>query len=165
VIPIQDLQEGILFDSRDPFYRYPTGAVPAGTAIGLSLLIPRGECPLSVSVWFSQDGCPAQETELTFTENIRQYQRWTATVTPKETGIYWYTFRVKTPRGEQVYGRDAKNRPVCGRANPAAWQITLERNPDEPTDIAFDNNSMWHILIPVPKGMLTEETVILIDFS
>ena len=49
--------------------------------------------------------------------------------------------------------------------DPAAWQITLERNPDEPTDIAFDNNSMWHILIPVPKGMLTEETVILIDFS
>jgi hypothetical protein len=49
--------------------------------------------------------------------------------------------------------------------DPAAWQITLERNPDEPTDIAFNNNSMWHILIPVPKGMLTEETVILIDFS
>ena len=49
--------------------------------------------------------------------------------------------------------------------DPAAWQITLERNPDKPTDIAFDNNSMWHILIPVPKGMLTEETVILIDFS
>ena len=48
---------------------------------------------------------------------------------------------------------------------PTAWQITLERNPDEPTDIAFDNNSMWHILIPVPKGMLTEDAVILIDFS
>ena len=49
--------------------------------------------------------------------------------------------------------------------DPTAWQITLERNPDEPTDIAFDNNSMWHILIPVPKGMLTEDAVILIDFS
>ena len=124
MIPIQDVQEGILFDSRDPFYRNPIGAVPSGTAIGLSVLIPRGECPLSVSVWFSKDGCPAEEIELTFAENIRQHQRWTATVTPEETGIYWYTFRIKTPRGTQVYGRDAKNRPVCGRANPSAWQIT-----------------------------------------
>lgn len=48
---------------------------------------------------------------------------------------------------------------------PAAWQITLSRNPDEPTDIAFDNNSMWHILIPVPKGTLPEDAVILIDFE
>ncbi|MBP3300993.1 MAG: glycoside hydrolase family 13 protein [Clostridia bacterium] len=124
MIPIQDIQTGILFDSRDPFYRYPTGAVPAGTAIGLSLLIPRGECPLSVSVWFSRDGSPAEEIQLTFAENIRQYQRWAATVTPNRTGVFWYTFRIKTSRGEQVYGRDAKNRPVCGRANPSAWQIT-----------------------------------------
>lgn len=49
--------------------------------------------------------------------------------------------------------------------DPAAWQITLSRNPDEPTDIAFDNNSMWHILIPVEKGILTEDATILIDFE
>lgn len=48
---------------------------------------------------------------------------------------------------------------------PAAWQITLARNPEEPTDIAFDNNSMWHILIPVEKGLLAEDAVILIDFE
>lgn len=48
---------------------------------------------------------------------------------------------------------------------PAAWQITLARNPDMPTDIAFDNNSMWHILIPISKDTLTEDAVILIDFE
>lgn len=48
---------------------------------------------------------------------------------------------------------------------PAAWEITLARNPDEPTDIAFDNNSMWHILLPVPKGTLPEDATILIDFE
>ncbi|MBQ4322834.1 MAG: glycoside hydrolase family 13 protein [Clostridia bacterium] len=122
--PIHDNQTEILFDSRDPFYRSPTGAVPAGTAIGLSLLIPKGECPLSVTVWFAKDGTPAKETELVFTENIRQYQRWTATVTPTEAGVYWYTFRIKTPKGVKIYGRDLRNRPVCGRENPSAWQIT-----------------------------------------
>ena len=49
--------------------------------------------------------------------------------------------------------------------DPPAWQITLKRNPSEPTDIAFDNNSMWHILIPLPKGILPEEATILIDFE
>lgn len=47
----------------------------------------------------------------------------------------------------------------------AAWEITLARNPDTPTDTAFDNNSMWHILIPVEKGLLPEDAVILIDFE
>lgn len=124
MIPISDNQRGILFDSRDVFYRSPTGAVPAGTAIGLSLLIPRGECPLAVSVFFSKDGSNATEIPLEFTENIRQYQRWSATVIPEETGIYWYTFRIKTPKEVKIYGRDARNNPVCGRINPAAWQIT-----------------------------------------
>lgn len=125
MIPITDNQRDILFDSRNAFYRSPTGAVPAGTAIGLSLLIPRGLCPLSVGVWFSRDGESATQTELVFTENIRQYQRWSCTVTPEREGIYWYTFRIVTARGEQVYGRDARNRPVCGRENPSAWQVTV----------------------------------------
>ena len=49
--------------------------------------------------------------------------------------------------------------------DPPAWQINLKRNPDEPTDVAFDNNSMWHILIPLPKGILPKEATILIDFA
>ena len=48
---------------------------------------------------------------------------------------------------------------------PAAWEITLSRNPDEPTDVAFDNNSMWQILIPISKDTLSEDAVILIDFE
>ncbi len=123
--PVSDRQTGLLFDSRDSFYRAPVGAVPHGTAVTFSLLIPRGECPGRVSVWFSEDGRPAEETQLVFAENIRQYQRWTATVTPETPGIYWYTFRVETPERMLVYGRDAKNNPVCGRQNPAAWQMTV----------------------------------------
>lgn len=123
--PISDRQTGILFDSRDEFYRTPTGAVPAGTAVGLSLLIPRGECPTEVSVWFSEDGTPAREIPMLFTENIRQYQRWSAEVTPKTPGVFWYTFRICTAREVRVYGRDSRNEPVCGRKDPAAWQITV----------------------------------------
>lgn len=122
--PISDRQTGILFDSRDEFYRTPTGAVPAGTAVGLSLLIPRGECPTEVSVWFSEDGTPAREIPMLFTENIRQYQRWSAEATPKTPGVFWYTFRICTAREVRVYGRDSRNEPVCGRKDPAAWQIT-----------------------------------------
>ncbi len=122
--PINDRQTGVVFDSRDAFYRNPTGAVPAGTPITFSLLIPRGECPKRVSVYFSEDGVPATETEFEFLENIRQYQRWSGRVVPQKTGIYWYTFRVETTRGVSVYGRDSRNRPVCGRENPAAWQVT-----------------------------------------
>ncbi len=123
--PISDNQEQILFDSRDPFYRTPAGAFSAGTPLTLSLLIPRGECAKNVVLWFSKDGSQADEIPMVFAENIRQYQRWTATVTPKEPGVYWYTFRMDTPKGTLVYGRDAKNKPVCGRQNPSAWQATV----------------------------------------
>ncbi len=123
--PISDRQTGVLFDSRDPFYRSPAGAVPGGTEITLSLLIPRGDCPRKITVWFSKDGEPAEETVFSFAENIRQYQRWSASVTPATPGVYWYTFRIETDHGVKVYGRDAKNKPVCGRQNPAAWQVTV----------------------------------------
>lgn len=71
--------------------------------------------------------------------------------------------RIGAPHPEFHYDVTAFTRQPD--TEPAAWQITLARNPDEPTDIAFDNNSMWHILIPVPKGMLAEDAVILIDFA
>ena len=76
-------------------------------------------------MWFSKDGKTAEEIPFRFTENIRQYQRWSAAVSPDAAGVYWYTFRIKTNRGEYVYGRDGKNRPVCGRQNPSAWQMTV----------------------------------------
>jgi len=126
VIPqINDRQTGVLFDSRDAFFRNPCGALPAGTEITLSLLVPREEELRSLSVWFSRDGAPAEETPLIFTENRNQYQKWSASVTPAVPGIYWYTFRMETSQGVKVYGRDARNRPVCGRQNPAAWQVTV----------------------------------------
>ncbi len=123
--PISDRQTGVLFDSRDPFYRSPAGAIPLGTELTFSLLIPRGECPRKITLWFSKDGEKATEIPFLFAENIRQYQRWTATVTPETAGVYWYTFRLETRDGVKIYGRDAKNNPVCGRQNPAAWQVTV----------------------------------------
>ena len=141
---ISDRQTGILFDSRQDFYRSPTGAVPEGTAICLSLLIPRGECPRAVSVWFSKDGSPAKEQEMLFTENLRQYQKWTATVLPETPGIYWYTFRVQTEKEIRVYGRDSRNRPVCGRANPSAWQITVY-NKDLTTPKGWTGGTFYQI--------------------
>ncbi len=123
--PISDRQTGVLFDSRNPFFRSPTGALPQGTELTLSILVPRGECPRDMVLWFSQDGEQATEIPFVFAENIRQYQRWTATVTPETPGVYWYTFRITTRDGVKVYGRDAKNNPVCGRQNPSAWQLTV----------------------------------------
>ncbi len=123
--PISDRQTGVVFDSRNPFYRSPTGAISRGTALSFSLLIPRGERPQNVTLWFSKDGEKAAEIPFAFAENIRQYQRWTATVTPEAAGVYWYTFRMETGDGVKIYGRDAKNNPVCGRQNPSAWQVTV----------------------------------------
>ncbi len=122
---LPETQTGVVFDSRDPFFRSPKGAVPAGTEIVFSLLIPRGEGVKNPILLFSRDGLPAEEIPFRFAENIRQYQRYTASVTPPLSGLYWYTFRTETTAGPQYYGRDAKNRPVCGRQNPAAWQVTV----------------------------------------
>jgi len=118
-------QNGLIFDSRNPNYRFPTGAVPAGTAVGLSLLVPKGEGARSLSVWFSEDGHPAEERPLTLTEETDGFQRWTVSLTPKRPGLYWYTFHMKGDGWDRVYGKDCRNRPVCNEKFPPAWQITV----------------------------------------
>ena len=42
----------VLFDSRDPLYRDPVGAVTAGTVVQLTFLIHRGVCPRRIIVFF-----------------------------------------------------------------------------------------------------------------
>ncbi len=125
ILPVTDKQTGVVFDSRDPFFRSPTGAITAGTEIFFSLLLTRSEGAKNPTLLFSEDGKEAEEIPFVFAENIRQYQRYTVSVTPSNPGLYWYTFRTETAAGLQYYGRDSHNRPVSGRQNPAAWQVTV----------------------------------------
>ena len=118
-------QNEVLFDSRNEYFKFPTGAVPAGTPIVLSLLLHRGLRLRNVSVYFSLDGHPAEEHPLHFAEDAGEHQKWSGTVVPQAVGLYWYTFRVETENDLRFYGRDGFNRPVCGCGNPAAWQVTV----------------------------------------
>ena len=68
MIPVSDRQTGVLFDSRDAFYRSPVGAIPHGTEVKLSLMIPRGDCPREIVLWFSKDGEKAEEIPFFFAE-------------------------------------------------------------------------------------------------
>ena len=77
-----------------------------------------------MSVWFSEDGRPANEIDLTLEEESEGFQRWTVTLVPEKPGIYWYTFHMKGDGWDRVYGRDEHNRPICDSAFPPAWQIT-----------------------------------------
>ena len=122
----------VLFDSRDPLYRDPVGAVTAGTAVQLTFLIHRGVCPRRIIVFFGEDGHPAEEHECAFAGNLRQYQKWSVTVRPKTAGLYWYTFRVETAEKITVYGKDQKNRPAADQPDPAAWQMTVYETDDAP---------------------------------
>lgn len=61
--------------------------------------------------------------------------------------------------GYQVTGFEAQE--YC---EPPAWEITL--TPEEfGTDLSADSNAYWHILLPVDKNLLTDQTIILVEME
>ena len=84
-----------VYNSYDPFYKTPFGAVAAGTPVRLRIVIPHDEVaapPLLFLMADGQDRWQAQVTALRLEEKRPDGDVFGCTVTVEEPGLYFYFF-------------------------------------------------------------------------
>ena len=119
----------IIFDSRNPSFKTPQGAVKAGTALTFRLLVSEELRPQAVRliVKYDRHDMPAVYEMSGGGETLAEtddYQEYFTTFTIHDTGLYWYHFEVLAETGLLRVGKGGAGRGVCSEA-PSAWQQTV----------------------------------------
>ncbi len=124
--------EALLHDSRDPMYRSPVGAVPAGTRVRLRLRTLGGDAmSVTAVIWNETTGARTlqQMTLVASTrDGGRQFDFWEATLPAEmEPGLVWYRFVVRDGPAIFFYEDDA---PGEGHEPDSGRGAAFERSPD-----------------------------------
>ncbi len=97
---------GLLHDTRNPDYRSPGGAVPAGTPVTLRLRTYSGDVT-DVSLRLYDDRRDtARIVPMTLERSAGGYDFWSLTVTPTEPTVLWYRFIVRDGSDTDFYEDD-----------------------------------------------------------
>lgn len=112
----------IRHDSRDPLYRSPTGALPAGSAIVLRLRAMQAQSAW-LRLWSDMHG----ERRLPM-QNDGFGVFYCEVALPDTPCLLWYWFEVQTPAGRVYYGNredtlGGEGQPYAG--DPPSYQITV----------------------------------------
>lgn len=89
------------FDSRNKEYKTVFGAVPAGEAVMLRILLPRSlQCSGAAFVSRKDDAENWNRAGMFWAGMCGDsHEWWDITFTPSEEGLYWYHFEYQTPDG------------------------------------------------------------------
>ena len=146
-----------VFDSRDPRYKSPFGAVPCGTAVTLTVT-PEEAFAACAAVTFGEfAGCRGETPLLPCPGGFSGV--FTA---PDTAELVWYTFRFTRRDGSCAFlGRNGWG----GEADRQPWQLTVYE--DRPTPDWFGRGVTYQIFPdrfcrltrPDPRGLLGERTV------
>jgi glycosidase len=99
--------DGLYHMSRDPFYRSPGGAVPAGTVVHLRLRAGAGDLTAAnVRVWDSRAGTQTL-LPMTLEKRDGDADYWGVDLaTPKTPNVFWYRFQVQDDGAGAAYEDD-----------------------------------------------------------
>lgn len=115
------------FDSKNSFYRSPFGAVEQDTTIHLRLLLPRGlRCSKAeVAIKYDYD-YDWNFVQMFWSSNFdNETALWECDFTPKNIGLYWYSFKLYTAEGQRfVVPSDVDSKSSIERSPGRSWQIT-----------------------------------------
>ncbi len=123
-----------LFDSRNPKYRNPTGAVAENTQVHFRVCLPRYISASGVDVLFKNENTGETETGNMFWCGMegRDYEWWEVDFTPKSAGLWHYHFVLDCVSSAKKIGRDFGSVGVF-TTNPYPWQLTVyEENFETP---------------------------------
>lgn len=126
-----------MFNSRDPIYRSPTGAVREGTKVHFKITMPRYLACSSAILVIEKDGGPKQVLNMFWCGmNGDDKEWWECDFEADKKGIYFYYFETKTNRGHSTMYKG-----MGGEANTGAagnrWQLTVyDKNFDTPDWLA-----------------------------
>lgn len=114
----------IFFNSRNPVYRNPTGAVSAGTRVHFKITVPRS-MSCSAAYLLVQDGNGKVVCGDMFWcgMNGADHEWWECHFTPETAGLYFYHFELRTSRGRFVLKKDIGGEARAGGGED--WQLTV----------------------------------------
>lgn len=113
-----------LFDSRDPKYRAPFGAVAEGTNIHFRICLPRYLSCSAARLIVDNDDGPVETGNMFWCGMENDIEWWEVDFTPKSPGLYFYYFSLTTSSGSRSIGRTWAGRGELTSA-PCKWQLTV----------------------------------------
>lgn len=114
-----------MFNSRDPIYRCPTGAVSEGTKIHFKITMPRYLSCSSAILIVEEDNDGRQVLDMFWCGmNGDDEEWWECDFIPHAKGLYFYHFETRTTRGHSALYKE-----LGGEANTGSggnrWQLTV----------------------------------------
>ena len=115
-----------MFNSRNPVYRSPSGAVPAGTAIHFKITMPRSLHCSAARLLVTDDATGKRQTLGMFWcgMNGGQDEWWECHFTTPKAGLYFYRFSMDTQPGRRILSR-ARGGEAVFSENGQPWQLTV----------------------------------------
>ena len=113
-----------MFNSRNPAFRSPTGAVPEGTPVHFRITLPRGLCCTAARLVVTGGASGAREESGMFWcgMNGTEAEFWECHFAPPKPGLYFYTFSLDTCRGVLSLACGGGGEGILGEGEP--WQLT-----------------------------------------
>ncbi|MCI5652589.1 MAG: glycoside hydrolase family 13 protein [Ruminococcus bromii] len=112
------------FNSRNPLYRNPTGAIAAGTRVHFKITVPREmACSAAYLLMQDTDGRTVCGDMFWCGMNGDDYEWWECHFVPKQPGLCFYHFELRTSRGHFVLKKDIGGEARAGASED--WQLTV----------------------------------------
>ncbi len=113
-----------MFNSRDPVYKDPVGAVVEGTRVHFRITMPRELSCSAARLVMGQEGVGTQVLDMFWCGmNGDDQEWWECHFTPPAPGLYFYHFEARTCRGSQRLSRGFAGNAVYSGFN--RWQMTV----------------------------------------
>lgn len=122
-----------MFDSKLTEYKRPFGAVPLGEEVCFHVALPKTVAAEKLSLCVYHEEQLLQEIPMVLCQVNEDRNWYTASLYPKEAGLYFYSFSYEA-KGEQVHlNPDAE---YCAVQNGSArWQLTVYEPQPSPSAI------------------------------
>lgn len=114
-----------LFDSRDPFYRRPAGAVEEKTRIHFKIRLPRDLRCSAAYLLVQDDKSKNDMVSSMFWCGMDGdgHEFWECDFAPPEAGLYWYRFELETCRGRMPLLKREGGKGAL--SSGTFWQLTV----------------------------------------
>ena len=114
----------IQFDSRNPFYKNPTGAVAVGTPVTFTVLTDRMQGAKSVRMVTRSALTGVEQNYALVWQGLRGcVETWQGTIQPDAPDVFFYHFAVECKDGPVLLQKGAASASVAG--NGSDYQLTV----------------------------------------
>jgi len=147
----QNLDDLLIYDSREPLHKRPFGACPNGAAVEVSFGVSRflGRANVKLIIYYERPANERITLDMVAAGQFRDLTLFTASITTTNyTGLLWYFFEIECRHGLLYYGAAEGRRGGRGQvyyADPAPAYMLLVYDKDTRTPAWYGEGVTYHI--------------------